>query len=150
VIGLGTLGARVTLVSPGSLLPPSLQGWPVDTVSHDLDAVLGEVDVVYLLRLQIERGTGSFLPSTREYTAGFGLTARRAARLAPGAIVMHPGPMNRGIEIADEVADMANSAVLRQVANGVAVRMAVLYLLLAGPSALDADELGRSLGVIGA
>jgi aspartate carbamoyltransferase catalytic subunit len=148
VLALGALGARATLVSPGTLVPPSLDGWPVE-VSHDLDAVLPEVDVVYLLRLQLERGTGAYLPSTREYTACFGLTARRAALLAPGAIVMHPGPMNRGVEIADEVADAARSAVLRQVANGVAVRMAVLYLLLAGNAALAADELGRSLGVVG-
>jgi len=149
VIALRTLGARTTLVCPGTLAPPSLEGWGVD-VSQDLDAVLPEVDVVYVLRLQLERGTGSYLPSAREYSAGFGLTVRRAARLAPGAIVMHPGPMNRGVEIADEVADMARSVVLRQVANGVAVRMAVLYLLLAGPNALEADELGRSLGVAGA
>jgi len=150
VLGLGTLGARVELVCPGTLAPPSHEGWPVAGVSHDLDAVLPEVDVVYLLRLQLERGTGSYLPSAREYTAGYGLTARRAATLAPEAIVMHPGPMNRGVEIADEVADMAKTVVLRQVENGVAVRMAVLYLLLAGPAALDADELGRSLGVDGA
>ena len=149
VIALRTLGARATVVCPGTLVPPSLEGWGVD-VCHDLDAVLPEVDVVYLLRLQLERGTGSYLPSAREYSAGFGLTARRAARLAPGAMVMHPGPMNRGVEIADEVADMARSLVLRQVANGVAVRMAVLYLLLAGPDAPDAEELGRSLGVVGA
>jgi len=149
VIALGTLGARVTVVCPGTLVPPSLDGWGVE-VSHDLDAVVAEVDVVYLLRLQLERGTGSYLPSVREYSAGYALTARRAARLAPGTIVMHPGPMNRGVEIADEVADMAGSAVLRQVTNGVAVRMAVLYLLLAGPDAPDAEELGRSLGVVGA
>jgi aspartate carbamoyltransferase catalytic subunit len=149
VLALGSLGALVTLIAPGTLLPPSVEGWPVDTVSCDLDAVLPELDVVYLLRLQLERGAGVYLPSAREYTAGFGLSARRAERLAPGAIVMHPGPMNRGVEIAAEVADAASSVVLRQVANGVAVRMAVLYLLLTGDDALGADELGRSLGVAG-
>jgi len=150
VLALGTLGAQVTLVAPGTLLPPSLEGWPLSAVSHDLDAVLPELDVVYLLRLQLERGAGEYLPSAREYTAGFGLTARRARCMRPDAIVMHPGPMNRGVEIAAEVADAAGSAVLRQVTNGVAVRMAVLYLLLTGEGALDADELGRSLGVTGA
>jgi len=149
VLALSMLGARTTLVAPGTLVPPSLEGWPVVGVSHDLDALLPDLDVVYLLRLQLERGTGAYLPSLREYTAGFGLTARRAARLAPHAVVMHPGPMNRGVEIADEVADATRSVVLRQVANGVAVRMAVLYLLLAGPEAPGADELGRSLGVAG-
>ena len=131
VQALSALGAKVTLVAPGSLLPPSLQGWPV-TVSHDLDAVLDRLDVCYLLRLQTERGAGSHLPSLREYTAGFGLTARRAGRLPAGALVMHPGPMNRGVEIAADVADLPRALVRRQVTNGVAVRMAVLYLLLGG------------------
>jgi aspartate carbamoyltransferase catalytic subunit len=133
VLALAALGADVTLVAPGSLLPPSLEGWPVASVSNDLDAVLPTVDICYLLRLQTERGAGSFLPSVREYTAGYGLTARRAGLLADGALVMHPGPMNRGVEIADEVADLPRSLVLRQVANGVAVRMAVLFLLLGQP-----------------
>jgi aspartate carbamoyltransferase catalytic subunit len=134
VLALAALGAEITLVAPGSLLPPSLDGWPVASVSHDLDAVLPAADVCYLLRLQTERGAGSFLPSVREYTAGYGLTVRRAGLLHEGALVMHPGPMNRGVEIADEVADLPRSLVLRQVANGVAVRMAVLFLLLgSGP-----------------
>ncbi|MGH9018222.1 MAG: aspartate carbamoyltransferase catalytic subunit [Acidimicrobiales bacterium] len=137
ITALAALGAEVTLVAPGSLLPPSLAGWPVAAVSHDLDAVLPTVDVCYLLRLQTERGAGSFLPSLREYTAGYGLTARRAGRLSPDALVMHPGPMNRGVEIADEVADLPRSTILRQVANGVAVRMAVLFLLLGRPSGTD-------------
>ncbi len=130
VLALAALGAEITLVAPGSLLPPSLEGWPVAGVSHDLDAVLPTVDVCYLLRLQTERGAGSFLPSLREYTTDYGLTLRRAGLLAENALVMHPGPMNRGVEIADEVADLPRSVVLRQVANGVAVRMAVLFLLL--------------------
>ncbi len=130
VLALGALGAEVTLVAPGSLLPPSLEGWPVSKVSYDLDAVLPHVDVCYLLRLQSERGTGAFLPSVREYSAWYGLTARRAALLGDDALVMHPGPMNRGVEIADDVAALPQSLVLRQVSNGVAVRMAVLFMLL--------------------
>ena len=109
VRALGALGSEITLVAPGTLLPPSLEGWPVVGVSHDLDAVLGNVDVCYLLRLQQERGTGAYLPSTREYRATFGLTARRAALLGDDAIVMHAGPMNRGVEIDDEVAGTARS-----------------------------------------
>jgi aspartate carbamoyltransferase catalytic subunit len=143
---LGALGAEVTLVAPGSLLPTSLEGWPVAAVSHDLDAVLGKVDVCYLLRLQLERGAGAYLPSLREYTAGYGLTSRRAGLLAEHALVMHPGPMNRGVEIADEVAELPRSVVLRQVANGVAVRMAVLFLLLGAGGRADAAVLaGRGV-----
>ena len=137
VWALAALGARTTLVAPGSLLPVSYDGWPVEAVSHDLDAVLGDLDVCYLLRLQLERGAGAYLPSLREYTSGFGLTARRAARLRHDALVMHPGPMNRGVEIADEVAELPASLVLRQVTNGVAVRMAVLFLLLGSGAALE-------------
>jgi aspartate carbamoyltransferase catalytic subunit len=135
VLALSALGAEVTLVAPGSLLPTSLQGWPVAGVSNDLDAVLGTVDVCYLLRLQLERGAGKFLPSVREYAASYGLTARRAALMPEHALIMHPGPMNRGVEIADEVAELPRSLVLRQVANGVAVRMAVLFILLGSGAA---------------
>ncbi|MDA8074390.1 MAG: aspartate carbamoyltransferase catalytic subunit [Actinomycetota bacterium] len=131
VLAYRSLGASVTLVAPPSLLPPSLEGWPVE-VAEDLDAALPGADVVSLLRLQAERGSGAFVPSLREYTARFGLTARRAALLAPDAVVTHPGPMNRGVEIASDVADLPQSLVTRQVANGVAVRMAVLFLLLGG------------------
>lgn len=123
------LGAEVTLVAPPTLLPPSLEGWPV-AVSHDLDAVLPKSDVVYLLRMQRERQTEALLPSLREYTARYGLTRRRVELMADDAIVMHPGPMNRGVEIAAEVADLPRTVVTRQVANGVAVRMAVLFWLL--------------------
>ena len=123
------LGASVTLVAPPTLLPPSLAGWPV-AVSHDLDEVLPKVDVVYALRMQRERMTESLLPSLREYTAGFGLTPERARRLPAHALVMHPGPMNRGVEIAADVADLPNAVITRQVTNGVAVRMAVLFRLL--------------------
>jgi len=129
VIAFSTLGATVTLVAPPTLLPPSLSGWPVE-VSQDIDAVVAKSDVVYLLRLQSERMNEQFLPSLREYTATFGLTGERARLLGPSALVMHPGPVRRGIEIAAEVADSPISVITAQVANGVAVRMAVLYLLL--------------------
>jgi aspartate carbamoyltransferase catalytic subunit len=123
------LGAKVTLVAPPTLLPPSLEGWPV-TVAPDLDAVLGDLDVVYLLRMQRERMTEHLVPTLREYTQRFGLTARRAERLRDDALVMHPGPMNRGVEIDAAVADLPKAVILDQVRNGVAVRMSVLYLLL--------------------
>jgi aspartate carbamoyltransferase catalytic subunit len=130
VLAFTALGAHVTVVAPPTLLPPSLEGWPVD-VSHDIDTVLRKVDVVYLLRMQLERQHEALLPSLREYTATYGLTRERAALLNDSALVMHPGPMNRGVEIAAEVADAPNTVITRQVANGVAVRMAVLFLLLA-------------------
>jgi aspartate carbamoyltransferase catalytic subunit len=129
VLAFTALGAVVTLVAPPTLLPPTLTGWAVE-VSHDLEAVLPGCDVVYLLRLQRERMQEALLPSLREYTATYGLTRARASLLAPGALIMHPGPVNRGVEIAAEVADQPNSVITRQVRNGVAVRMAVLYLLL--------------------
>jgi aspartate carbamoyltransferase catalytic subunit len=137
VLAFTLLGARVTLVAPPTLLPPSLAGWPVD-VSHDLDDVLPKVDVVYLLRMQRERMTEALLPSLREYTALYGLTPRRAQLLADDALIMHPGPMNRGVEIAAEVAELPRSVITRQVANGVAVRMAVLFLLLGSGAELVA------------
>jgi aspartate carbamoyltransferase catalytic subunit len=129
VLALRALGARVTLVAPPTLLPPSLAGWDVE-VSHDLDAVVPDLDVAYLLRMQLERQEQALVPSLREYTAGFGLTPERARLLPAHALVMHPGPMNRGVEIAPEVADLPNAVITAQVANGVAVRMAVLYWLL--------------------
>jgi aspartate carbamoyltransferase catalytic subunit len=129
VAALTMLGARVTLVAPPTLLPPSLAGWPVD-VSHDLDDIVPKLDVCYLLRMQLERQEQALVPSLREYTAGYGLTPERAARLPEHALIMHPGPMNRGVEIAPEVAVLPRSVVTNQVANGVAVRMAVLYRLL--------------------
>jgi aspartate carbamoyltransferase catalytic subunit len=131
VLAYAALGAEVTLVAPPTLLPPSLEGWPV-SVSHDLDEVLEQVDVVGLLRMQRERMTEALVPSLREYTARYGLTADRLHRLPEKAIVMHPGPMNRGVEISAEAATSERAVILDQVRNGVAVRMAVLYLLL-GP-----------------
>ena len=123
------LGAQVTLVAPRTLLPASLSAWPVQ-VSQDLDAVLPTVDVCYLLRMQQERMTEALVPSLREYTATYGLTSARADRMADDAIIMHPGPMNRGVEIASEVADRPSAVITEQVANGVAVRSAVLFTLL--------------------
>ncbi len=129
VFAFAALGARVTLVAPPTLLPASVEGWPVE-VAHDLDAVLPTVDVAYTLRMQLERQRGALLPSLREFTDRYGLTARRADSMLHHAMVMHPGPMNRGVELAAEVADGPRSLVLDQVRNGVPVRMAVLYLLL--------------------
>jgi aspartate carbamoyltransferase catalytic subunit len=129
VQALATMGAEVSLVGPPTLLPESLEGWPV-TVVDDLDAALPEDDVVYLLRIQRERLGAALLPSLREYTTRYGITAERAARLKPDTLIMHPGPMNRGVEIAAEVADGPASLVTEQVANGVAARMAVLWSTL--------------------
>ncbi len=123
------LGAQVTLVGPPTLMPERLDGWPV-AASSDLDAELAETDVVYVLRVQQERLGQALLPSMREYYARYGLTVERAARLKPDALVMHPGPMIRGPEIATEVVDGPRSLVREQVANGVAVRMAVLWSLI--------------------
>ena len=132
VAALHALGCDITLVGPPTLMPSRLDGWPV-AVSYDLDDVLPDVDVVYLLRIQLERldhGADVRFPTLREYSSRWGLTAERAARLKPDTLVMHPGPMNRGVEIADEVADSDRSLVTEQVANGVAVRMAVLWSLV--------------------
>jgi aspartate carbamoyltransferase catalytic subunit len=129
VLAFTRLGAEVTLVAPPTLLPPNLTGWPV-AVSHDLDAVLPKADVVYLLRMQRERQVESLLPSLREYVTHYALTRERTRLLSDDALVMHPGPMNRGVEIAADVADLPRSVITRQVANGVAVRMAVLFLML--------------------
>lgn len=133
ILALTALGAEVTVVAPPTLLPPGIETWPV-SVSHDLDAVLPKVDVVMLLRMQVERQDEALLPSLREYTATYGLTRNRARLLGDDALVMHPGPMNRGVEIAADVADDPRSTIVRQVANGVAVRMAVLFLLLGSGS----------------
>jgi aspartate carbamoyltransferase catalytic subunit len=133
------LGAHVTLVAPPTLLPPSLDGWPVD-VSHDLDSLLPDLDVLYLLRVQRERMDDALLPSLDEYSAMYGLTHARAARLAPHALVMHPGPMNRGVEMVVDPSELSGSVILQQVTNGVAVRMAVLFTLLGSGSATSIGE----------
>ena len=132
VLLLHTLGAEVTLVAPPTMLPVGVTAWPAQ-VSYDLDATLPKADVVMMLRVQRERMTASYLPSVREYARRYGLNARRMALLPEHAVVMHPGPMNRGVEIATEVADHpSRSTIVEQVSNGVNVRMAVLYLLLGG------------------
>lgn len=131
IFAMATLGASVTLIGPRTLLPIDPEAWPV-TVSHDLDAVLDRLDVVYLLRVQTERGGGSVFPSLPEYTERYGMTDRRFARLKSDAIVLHPGPMNRGVEISHDVADHERALILQQVTNGVAARMAVLFQLLGG------------------
>jgi aspartate carbamoyltransferase catalytic subunit len=129
------LGAEVTLVAPRTLLPPEH-----DTpVVGDLDEVVGDVDVLYLLRMQRERMTESLVPSLREYTARFGLTPERARRLPGHALVMHPGPMNRGVEMAVDPAELPGSVITRQVTNGIAVRMAVLFDLLGSGSDLESE-----------
>jgi aspartate carbamoyltransferase catalytic subunit len=127
-----TLGARVTLIAPPTLLPFDLEGWPVETAA-DFDSAIDDLDVVYLLRIQQERGGGSGFTSLPEYVRRFGLDDRRFARLHSEAVVMHPGPMNRGVEIAPHVADSPRTLILEQVRNGVAARMAVLFRLLAAP-----------------
>lgn len=128
---LDTLGAEVVLVAPPTLLPVGVSDWPV-TVSHDLDAELPAADAVMMLRVQAERMNGGFFPSTREYSVLYGLSDKRQALLPGHAVVMHPGPMLRGMEISFSVADSTQSAVLQQVSNGVHVRMAVLFHLLVG------------------
>ncbi|MGH3192964.1 MAG: aspartate carbamoyltransferase catalytic subunit [Streptosporangiaceae bacterium] len=131
VLLLSALGAEVTLAAPPTLLPLAVGSWPC-SVSYDLDSELPKSDVVMMLRVQRERMTAAYFPSVREYSRRYGLDKARMARLPEHAIVMHPGPMNRGVEIAAEVADSARSTIVEQVANGVTIRMAVLYLLLGG------------------
>ncbi|GAA1461046.1 aspartate carbamoyltransferase catalytic subunit [Nocardiopsis exhalans] len=131
VLLLTTLGAHVTLVAPPTLLPVSVNTWPCE-VSYDLDEVLPKSDVVMMLRVQAERMRDSFFPSVREYSRNYGLDGERLGRMPAEAIVMHPGPMVRGMEISAEVADSPRCTVTEQVANGVSLRMAVLYLLLGG------------------
>lgn len=130
---LDTLGAEVTLVAPPTLLPVDLQAWPA-RILYDLDVAIdeGRPDVVMMLRIQTERMRDAFFPNPREYSRRWGLDDERLARLGPDSIVMHPGPMNRGLEISSRAADSAMSTVREQVSNGVSVRMAALYLLLSG------------------
>ena len=131
VLLLTKLGATVTLVAPPTLIPVGVVDWNVK-VSYDLDSVLKDIDVLMMLRVQSERMANSFFPSEREYSRGYGLDITRLNSLSADAIVMHPGPMNRGLEISAESADSHKSVVLAQVSNGVLVRMAVLYQLLGG------------------
>jgi aspartate carbamoyltransferase catalytic subunit len=127
------LGARVVLVAPPSLLPSHVETWPVD-VRSTMDDVIDNVDVVYLLRMQLERMQSASIPNLAEYTRLYALTPERAAVLQDHALLMHPGPMNRGVEITVDPADVAGSRILQQVTNGVSIRMAVLFTLLGGDS----------------
>ncbi|MGO9558209.1 MAG: aspartate carbamoyltransferase catalytic subunit [Acidimicrobiales bacterium] len=140
VLAFSALGAEVVLVAPRTLMPPSLEGWPVKATG-DLDSVIPDLDVVYLLRIQAERAGQVLLPNLDEYHERYGLTRERADRLAADALVMHPGPMIRGVEIAPEVADLPSSLVIRQVRNGVFIRSAVLFHLL------GAGDTGVTAGV---
>jgi aspartate carbamoyltransferase catalytic subunit len=137
---LATLGAEVTLVAPPTLLPIGIENWPCE-VSYDLDSALPKADAIMMLRVQRERMNAAFFPTEREYSRRYGLSARRMAQLPDSSIVMHPGPMVRGMEISADVADSGRSVIVEQVANGVSVRMAVLYLLLSGnESAIGQDS----------
>lgn len=136
---LDTLGANVTLVAPPTLLPVGVESWPVRT-EYSLDSALEKADCVMMLRVQQERMNAAFFPSAREYSRRYGLDARRMSRLCDHAIVMHPGPMNRGMEITADVADSDRSVIVEQVTNGVAIRMAVLYLLLSGERPRDETD----------
>ena len=131
VLLLSMLGADVVLVAPPTLLPVGVDSWPA-SVSYDFDSVIPNVDAIMMLRVQQERMTDLFFPNSREYSRYFGLNAERMSKMAKHAIVMHPGPMNRGLEISADVADSARSVIVEQVTNGVNVRMAILYVLLAG------------------
>jgi aspartate carbamoyltransferase catalytic subunit len=131
VLLLTKLGAEVTLVAPPTLLPYQVDAWPVK-ISYDFNAVLPTVDAVIMLRIQQERMSDLYFPSEREYSTLFGIDSERLALTKPDSILMHPGPMNRGLEISAEAADSAQSVVVEQVANGVSIRMAILYLFIAG------------------
>ena len=137
VLLLSKLGAQVILVAPPTLLPVGVESWPCE-ISYDLDAVISSVDAVMMLRIQLERMSELFFPNAREYSRYFGLNNDRIKALKPDAIVMHPGPMNRGLEITADAADGARSVIVEQVANGVSIRMAILYLLLAGSQEIGA------------
>ena len=139
LICLRTLGARVTVVAPPTLMPSGIETWSQTEgfeTSYDLDAVLPTADAVMMLRVQRERMSGGFFPTEREYTVGYGLTRQRLGSLQKHTVICHPGPMNRGLEIAADAADAAQSLVLDQVSAGVAVRMSVLYHLFAGEGSL--------------
>jgi aspartate carbamoyltransferase catalytic subunit len=126
--GLTKLGAKVTFVGPTTLVPRAFESMGA-RISHDLDAVLEEADVVNMLRVQHERISSQVFPSIQEYVRLFGLTSERLKRAKPDVLIMHPGPINRGVELASDVADGPNSSILRQVSNGLAIRMAVLFLI---------------------
>jgi len=140
---MATMGGDVTLVGPPTLIPPEAPAWGAQ-VSHDIDAVLPKLDVCYMLRVQRERQRQQFFPSVREYSRLFGLSGARVDALPEGALVMHPGPMNRGVEIASDVADLPRAVITDQVTNGIAVRMSLLYLMLGGDRTRGELEEARS------
>jgi aspartate carbamoyltransferase catalytic subunit len=131
VLLLSKLGAKVTLVAPPTLLPVGIDSWPA-TISYDLDEVMPDIDAIMMLRVQNERMKELYFPNAREYSRYFGLNTDRVKRMKKNSIIMHPGPMNRGLEITADVADSARSVIVEQVSNGVSVRMAILYTLLTG------------------
>lgn len=135
------MGAQVTVVGPPTLMPPAVESWGAE-VSFDLDDVLPKLDIVYLLRVQRERQSEQLFPSLREYAALWGLDRRRVETMKPEALVMHPGPMNRGVEIASDVADLERAIISNQVTNGVAVRSALLYLMLGEPRETEPEAEG--------
>jgi aspartate carbamoyltransferase catalytic subunit len=134
--GLVKMGAEVTLVGPPTLIPPDVSAWGVQE-SYDIESVLPKLDVCYVLRVQKERQRLEYFPSVREYSRLFGLTTGRVGLLPEGALIMHPGPMNRGVEIDSDVADLPHSMIEEQVTNGIAVRMSLLYLLLGGSGSAE-------------
>ena len=131
VLLLSKLGAAVTVIAPPTLLPVGIESWPA-RISYDFDEVIPNVDAIMMLRVQSERMHELFFPNAREYSRYFGLNADRVKRMKKDSIIMHPGPMNRGLEITADVADSARSVIVEQVSNGVSVRMAILYTLLTG------------------
>lgn len=137
--GLTKMGAQVTAVGPPTLLPLTLGSWGVE-VSSDLDSILPKLDVVYLLRVQSERQSEQLFPTLREYATFWGLDRRRVELLKPEALIMHPGPINRGVEISSEMSDVARVIIAEQVTNGIAVRAALLYLMLGGPQETLVDS----------
>jgi aspartate carbamoyltransferase catalytic subunit len=141
VLLLSKLGAQVILVAPPTLLPVGIESWPCQ-ISYDLDEIISSVDAIMMLRIQLERMNELYFPNAREYSRYFGLNSDRIRAMKPEAIVMHPGPMNRGLEITADAADGARSVIVEQVTNGVSIRMAILYLLLAGNQ--EGSEIGVS------
>ncbi len=138
-LGLVKMGAEVTLVGPPTLIPPDAPAWGVQ-VSYDIESVLPKLEVCYMLRVQRERQRQQYFPSVREYSRLFGLTRARVAMLPEGALIMHPGPMNRGVEIDSDVADLPQAVIEAQVTNGIAIRMSLLYLLLGGARGEEATD----------
>ena len=142
VKGLVTMGADVTLVGPPTLIPAQATSWGA-TIAHDLDSVIGDIDICYLLRVQKERQDEQLFPSLREYAANWGLDSRRQGLMRRESLVMHPGPMNRGVEISADVSESPRSIILDQVSNGLAVRMSLLYLMLGGGEAASDAEVNQ-------